>query len=304
MLIGGVASARRSNSSRCWSGSGQAWGRVAIMSSFVVVSERKIYPPANECIYCGARGVKFTDEHTFPDGLLGQHILPKASCEPCQKIINEQVEQYCMRTLFAHLRAVTGMRSAKKRPPPPLTVKLERQSGEIERVVVDPADLPQFFSLPVFPGPCFLTGEPVGETFDGWWWHHETPGASEALRKLGAQSMVSETVFPSRIARLVAKIAHSQAWALWGPAFEPFLPDVILGKTKYFQEYVGGWGKILNPVPDFAHTFKVMNWRKTKGDKDSYLIGEIRFFSDLGGPVYYAVIGKALKPWPFQERTA
>jgi hypothetical protein len=63
------------------------------------ISDKKIYPPANECIYCGAHD-GLTDEHTFPDGLGGRHILPKACCPRCQKVINEEVEQYCQRTLL------------------------------------------------------------------------------------------------------------------------------------------------------------------------------------------------------------
>src|SRR5271157_403593 len=38
------------------------------------------------CIYCGATGVRLTDEHIVPLSLGGAHILEAASCDNCAKI--------------------------------------------------------------------------------------------------------------------------------------------------------------------------------------------------------------------------
>jgi hypothetical protein len=274
------------------------------ISGFQYISDSRIYPAANECIYCGARGVNLTDEHTLPDGLGGRHVLPQASCGPCQKLINEEIEQYCLRTLLAQLRALHGIKSRKKRPSPPLSVRVRRHTGAIERINLDVADLPRVFALPVFPEPRFLTSEPVTETYDGWWWHYEDPQFGEWLKTHNAAAIISETIKPDKLARLVAKIAHAHAWALWGGQFEPFLLPLIMGKEKNYTRLIGGWGQILEPTPDLNHTFNFMKCRGEDGDEESYLIASMRFFSGLNGPVYYAVIGRLLAPWPLQERTA
>ena len=272
------------------------------MASFHDIAKATIYPPANKCIYCGAQDVELTDEHTLPDGLGGRHILPQASCVSCQKLINEEIEQYCLRTLLAHLRAAQGIKSSRKRPAPPLSIKVRRRAGVIERINVSLPDLPHMFALPVFPEPCFLSGIPVADSFDGWWWLYQAPNLDQDLNDQDAETILSETIDPSKMARLVAKIAHSHAWALWGGQFEPFLIPIILGKDKYFTRYIGGWGQLIEATPDMIHTFSLTTCRGEDGDENSYLLASMRFFSSLGGPVYYAVIGKLLAPWPLQER--
>lgn len=269
------------------------------------IHQLKIYPPANECIYCGAQGVSLTDEHTMPDGLGGRHILPKASCHACQKIINEEFEQYCMRTLFSTFRLVSGLRSKKKRPPLRTSIQVRRHSGDVERVPLDPNELPKFFVLPVFEEPYFCTRQPVvGDTYKGAWWIREPAHMNAILGTLDAAAIHTETIFPDRLARFVAKIAHAHAWAMWGPVFEPFLLPIILGKQKRFIEFVGGWPTMHQPeLPDLHHQFRILCWTR-EGDDTPVLLAAIRFFADLGGPVYYAVIGKLLKPWPLPERQA
>jgi hypothetical protein len=154
----------------------------------------------------------------------------------------------------------------------------------------------------VFPEPFFLTGQQVTDSFHGAWWKYQPEPVDEALAELGAKSLITETIWPIKLARLVAKISHAHAWALWGPVFDPFLPPIILGKNVRFIEFVGGWVKELGPDPDLNHTIRVFHWRRKPTDKRGYLVAEIRFFAVLGAPVYYAVIGKALRSWPFPER--
>jgi hypothetical protein len=69
------------------------------------VSSSTKYRAVNACIYCGAVNVSLTDEHIVQDGLGGRHELPKASCQVCQRIINEEFEQYCLRSVLGTARA-------------------------------------------------------------------------------------------------------------------------------------------------------------------------------------------------------
>jgi len=43
-------------------------------------------PTRGYCIYCGATGVRLTDEHVVPLALGGVHILEDASCDTCADI--------------------------------------------------------------------------------------------------------------------------------------------------------------------------------------------------------------------------
>jgi hypothetical protein len=47
----------------------------------------KSYPAVNKRVYCGAGNCALSDEHIMPYFLGGVLVLPKASCEECQKIV-------------------------------------------------------------------------------------------------------------------------------------------------------------------------------------------------------------------------
>jgi hypothetical protein len=246
--------------------------------------------------------VPLTDEHTIPEGMGGRHVLPQASCTRCQRIINEEFEQYCQRTLFSNLRAAFGLKSSKKRKRLPHSVKIVTREGDVRRIHKAPEKLPHVYALPVFPNPYFLSRRDLtGNTFGGAWWQYSEKPMSLVLEELGAEFIQTETIWPAKLARFVAKMAHAHAWAVFGPVFEPFLPSIIMGENTRYIEFVGG---ILSEVePDsFDHAFKIFRSTRTDDD-DSYLVARVRFFASIGAPVYYAVIGRLLEPWPVQERT-
>src|SRR3954453_4972241 len=66
------------------------------------------YPPKGYCIYCGRRDGILTDEHILPFGLGGCYLLPKSSCEDCQKLIHP-VETICMRKMLRAYRVRIGL---------------------------------------------------------------------------------------------------------------------------------------------------------------------------------------------------
>ena len=50
------------------------------------------YPPAGRCIYCGTSHPPLTREHIIPFSFGGNLIFPEASCKPCARIINRDIE--------------------------------------------------------------------------------------------------------------------------------------------------------------------------------------------------------------------
>lgn len=270
------------------------------------LSEHHKYAPVGRCIYCGATDCALTDEHTLPDGLGGRHILPKASCESCQKIINT-FEQYCMRVLLANARGYFGVKANKKRPRPASTITIIKPGGEREEVERPIHELPLVVALPAFPMPTIMLGTQPTKGFMGGSWVPQPTNLSEKLAEFGAEAIETKDVNAGKLARLLAKIAHAHAVALLGlDGFKPLLPDLILGKRHLFIEFVGGDLNRHPPDPKHINRLALMYWRR-KIDGKLFIAAEIRFFANLGGPIYYAVVGEpteqALRavPLPPQE---
>ena len=118
----------------------------------------------------------------------------------------------------------------------------------------------------------------------------------EALKlpeKYGAVAMHLGTFEISNFTRLIAKVAHSGAFAAspaWTEEFEPLLPDLILGRSLDYQPLIGGNGARFNsPDPD-GMDFP-MQFRTIPVDEDRLFVAELRLFAKDGGPVYWVVVG-------------
>jgi hypothetical protein len=262
------------------------------------VGVRRVYDPVGFCIYCGANDGPLTDEHPIPDGLGGRHILPKSSCKVCQKVINEEVEQYCLRTFLGLPRAAYKIQSSKKKPRPSPSVRVRRADGSIERVQLEDEIFPLIF-MPVWPPPSVLQGKPAPAKVMGAQW---TIHPNEWLTHLGADAVFSETIQPDRFARFLAKIAHSVGIAVFGPGFfKPVLPDFILGRKKRYFEFVGGSLEVRPAESDSAILTSFWPYER-KPDGRTLVVAHIRLFPLLGAPDYVIVLGEQLTPWP-QEQT-
>lgn len=262
------------------------------------LGDRLVYPEVGYCIYCYRRGVPLTDEHTIPDGLGGRHLLPKASCKDCQRIINT-FEQYSMRTLLGNARASLGIKSSRKRPRPPTSVLVRRRNGlSIERVTKPINELPIMVPLPVWPLPFALRGIPAPDTFNGLQWLYGPGDMTAALKDFDAESFITENIEPHRFARMLAKIAHSHAIATIGPdTFRHALPPLILNEGMRYIEWVGGSIELDPPEPQAT---MLISFEVAPRHTDGTPLGvfSIRLFPNLGGPTYHIVIGEMLKPWP------
>lgn len=310
LLIGGVAKAWRRSSSRRWSASElTCWG----MSGFYHAMNThetdqyddldafRRHAPVGRCIYCGRSDIPLSDEHTLPDGMGGKQILPQASCSDCQKIVNEDFEQYCQRELFGNARTLMGLRSGKRsrrrRPRPRQRLRIRKKGGAVEDLYPELDELPLVLAIPAFPEPYILADQPAPETIPGGAWIYGQKTVGPHLERFEAEALLTPTIHPSKFARFLAKIAHAHATAILGDVFKPLLPPLILGTHRAWADYVGGILEPEPPNPEFGHIITIFQAVRDT-DMTPYAVAEIRLFAFLGSPVHHVVIGEMIKPWP------
>ena len=253
------------------------------------LGKRHVFEAVNQCIYCNTTGGVLTDEHTFPDGLGARQVLPKASCGECQGIINS-IEGHCQLNFLKFARAQFGMQSTKRRKNvKPLTIDVKRHSGKIDRVVIDPSQMPLLLALPVIPPPTILANAAPKDKISGFWWLPNFIGA-EPLRRLDAESVIFPRLDLPKFMRMIAKIAHAQTWAMIPDRFKPILPDIILGKTENWHGLVGGRLIVPNADDKYSHSFAI-GLRRLEDGK-IFVCAQIRLFAQIGAPVYEAVCGE------------
>lgn len=266
----------------------EQWDRI----NFNVRPER--YPPAGRCIYCGDTEAKLTDEHIIPAAIAGPLILPEASCPVCQKIINEEFEQFCLREMFGLFRYKVGMQSTDKkrkkrnRPIPSMQIKKHKDSN-FERVEHKSRDeYPLGLVMFSWPPPLILEGRKS----TGWTVRdmHFFADLVEYQRINDFQSVLSPLVGPGDLQRLLAKIAHAYVSAVYPGDFRPLLLDIILGRQEeHGCELIGGQLECAEPT-DRIHEISIRTQFATTGRR--FLIVDIRLFSFLRTPQYHVVVGE------------
>jgi len=257
--------------------------------------------PVGYCIYCGARDCALTDEHTIPDGLGGKTKLLKSSCEKCQKIINDEIENYCQKTLFKNPRLHFGIRSEKSKrkkvPPDPATVRIIDGAGD-ERIIYPNLDkYPLMLTLPMFPPPIAMRRDfQSNREESGAKWVYGSNRIQRYVTENQLTAVKSPLVDPLRVLRLVAKIAHSHAIGLYPGMFTPLLRAIILGNTAKCFRYVGGdmreW-----PPESCGQRLSYFQARRA-ADGQMFLGAEVRFFCNMGAPIYYALVGRISRQSP------
>ena len=172
------------------------------------------FDPVGRCVYCNDSSSRLTDEHIVPYSLLGREILPKASCESCQKITS-RFERICARTMFNSLRIreKLPMRRKKERP---TSIPVVTNHGEIHLETNDTIATRPIVAL-LQAG--FLQRPPVRKIgFAGArlsvQMSQPTSKDSWSRNKLTEMS-IAQTFHLESLARLYAKICHCYAVALF-----------------------------------------------------------------------------------------
>jgi hypothetical protein len=246
--------------------------------------EKKIYPAVNRCIYCEASPSPelLGDEHIIPFGLNGNLVLPKASCAECGRVTGTVVEQEVLRKMLIDIRTHHKMNTRRpKDRPTKLRVARFRRDKSFERWDnVSLSDHPFAMFLPNFALPTEITG---GPHHNGFIMHggglYAPPEFIPLLTRFGPGAGYVQMFHPEMFCRMVAKIAHSYAVAELGMnSFEPFLPDVILGKAPSISRFVGTLPFRSAPTEQL-HRLSI---NRAKG----LVQVQVRLFAKYGGPIY------------------
>ncbi len=242
------------------------------------------FGPIGECIYCGDRSSKLSNEHIIPYGLGGKDVLLKASCKKCQAITSK-CELTVLRKELFQIRTKLGLPSRKSTFPKelPLVVKLGKNAKTFH---LPTARHPTFAIFLEYPPPGALGGDVPEKGMNiigSQLWHIGGPPIKETLHSLGSKEFeVSYTSYGNEFEKMLAKIAYGYAIAIHGldAVRSSPLKQIILGTS----ERIGYWIGMGDPTPQVGKTFNRVRLEKTNG----WLLAKIILFS--GMPEYVVVI--------------
>lgn len=258
------------------------------------------YKPVGHCIYCGetkppASG-RFGDEHIIALGFGGNLVLPEASCKTCERTINREIETPILRHEWGAIRDKRAFPTRDRKAQKNRT-HLAVDGANGERLNIPILDHSTPVPLYHFREPRILTGMPRGN--DNM---HFT--ASILMDKEAEVAMQRKypnwnkthrfRARPHIYARMLAKIGYAYAVAEYGgsstDAFTSLVTDLVLGRSDDWTLTVGGWWDIPAPIPGGDHLTDISVVQAAL-DR-SYLIVDVRLFSQLETPKYRVVVGE------------
>jgi HNH endonuclease len=256
------------------------------------------YPPAQRCVYCfktrEQTTKELTDEHIIPFALQGHLLLPRAVCEGCQPIINEQIEQPLLNEMFWNIRFRGRLqkRSPSKRPQ---TLRFEfLDKNGAPTVDVPTKEFPEYLAVPYFSPPAVLQfGWDSKETDSGIKVSISPKDIHKHRAVLEGREIEFQNVDRKAFCRLLAKIAHSYAYAEIGynrfATYRPVLPRLILADDPKWWLVVGGNGPQAPAQNDALHTIGRSTVRR---ENVEYFVVDLRLFAFMGTPQYQIVVGE------------
>ena len=137
-------------------------------------SRENVCAPINQCIYCGIKDVELSDEHIVPFALNGNLVIPKSSCEKCQKIINKEIKSkildpytgfYGKLRLRLNLTSRTkkGKRKSRKSHPSHYTLDYYHKGGRKNTVNTPVKGIPIVVPSMICGFPGIILGRPKNE---------------------------------------------------------------------------------------------------------------------------------------------
>ncbi|MCW2275904.1 hypothetical protein GJ654_15805 [Rhodoblastus acidophilus] len=268
---------------------------------------RVILGRINFCIYCGAptktaKGdAPPTDEHVIPEGLGGNLILERASCQSCAILINS-FEGKLQKTLFHAPRRKLNIRG-KRRPKDTLFEVTTRINGTDTTLKLPLESHPTALLLPqMLPARIMTTRAPNVPGFSGISLHSLVP--TDPLQYSSLDNFATPGLDLVRFCQLLAKIAHSYASAfIQIKSFnlskipevnhEPSrLVPLILRRyerTEYdisCYDYVGGLSGDFS-ASGFLHEIGIGNISISRMD---FTCVFVRLFANMGAPIYCVVV--------------
>lgn len=273
-------------------------------TDYIGAYPRKRYAPINRCIYCGTTESDLTDEHIIPFGLLPKGMdlfLPKSSCRDCAKITSK-FEGSVQQGMLGPLRHKMGLKTRRKRPTTHNVTFNFRQDGRLEYREIALVDFPAMCMGFRWLAPGILRRIAPTNIFEGELVVRQNP--DELKKFIGdGEAFKIGRVAPGDFARMLAKIAHSFAMAeLGADAFEPLLPDLILGKSETAPYLVGG--DATEESSSVELPLHYLGPMYASVDEVLYLLIAIRLFSKMGMPRYHVVVGRSTQKLSFIQQTS
>lgn len=244
-----------------------------------------------KCMYCGLSGtdVNLTDEHIVPFCLGGVDILPKSSCKKCQGIING-FETKAAR-FYGTVRLVENVQSRNPQKLPK-TFSLLSNRGQIQISKQHMWGITTHIKL---KPPTVISGAENAEKWVGSELkvtNYRAPNFHLLNKIYGINELQYVTPSPNfeNISRLVAKIAHSYAIAIYGiDTFEIFLTKFILSdELDEIEKFVGSYEQEREPVNRNYEIYDEL----IKRDNHYLISVSVRLFAYTGGPDFQIIVGK------------
>jgi hypothetical protein len=248
------------------------------------------FPSKGVCIYCGATGVKLTDEHILPLSLGGGHVIADASCLACADV-TKRFEQDVARELWGDARISYNAPSRRKKQRKTHIVLTDPDNpGRTVKVPYGECPAPMVFYRMDRAG--LLQGVPESLDISSAWKlealsHYEKNKAFEA--KYGMKLTARFRHVPESFARLLAKVGYGQILTSLDPDdFSPLCVPYIMGQRKNLSYIVGG--KLTSDPPDSGLGYVLKTAAFGMRDR-IMLIAELRLYADNHVPTYHVVVG-------------
>jgi HNH endonuclease len=246
-------------------------------------------PSRGVCIYCGARGVKLTDEHVIPLSLGGFHILEGASCKECADITTK-FERDVAREMWGDARNSYNAPSRRKKERKTHIVLTDHNSGR--RVKVPYSEYPAAMVFYKMGRAGLLEGLPDTVDVSNAWQIvaiSDREKGKEFIEKWGFPVPSRFRNVPDSFARLLAKVGYCNLLCTLDPNdFRPICLPYILGKKPNPSYVVGGTLEDAEPNQGLGYVMNTVGFIR---DDRLMLIAEIRLFANNGTPAYHVVVG-------------
>lgn len=247
-------------------------------------------PSRGACIYCGASGVRLTDEHVIPLSLGGSHILEGASCDDCADITTK-FERDVARDMWGDARNSYNAPSRRKKERKTHIILSDPDSPD-RRVKVPYSEYPAAMVFYKMGRAGLLEGLPDTVDVSTAWELVAISDRDKAKQFQGKWGIKLTSKFrhvPESFARLLAKIAYCNLLCALDPRdFRPICLPYILGTKNNPSYVVGGTFEIAGPNPGLGYVLNTAGF--VRNDRLMLMV-EIRLFADNGTPTYHVVVG-------------
>lgn len=181
-----------------------------------------------------------------------------------------------------------GIRGKKRKRPQHPTVFVDRGHGEQAETV--PLDAhPAVSFMPVFSPPGILFDLPKADALPSRLQIiNFMDNFHQRVNAITGQVNLTRGFAVEPFARTLCKIGHAFAMAEIRGQFDPYLEGIIRGDRPFYLSHYVGCSITDDPPDEPTHTLHKIGLEF----HDGYVLVRIRLFAIVGGPIYWAVVGR------------